>query len=51
MDYSDILIQLDQHITLYRKAVLKKKLDFAQVHSRYILELAAELLVATKGME
>lgn len=51
MDYSDILIQLDQHMTLYRKAVLKHELDFAQVHSRFILELAAELLVATKGMK
>jgi hypothetical protein len=51
MDYSEILIQLDQHTKLYLKAILKQELDFAQVHSRFILELAAELLVATKGMK
>jgi hypothetical protein len=51
MDYSEILIQLDQHTSLYRKAVLKNQFDIAQVHSRFMLELAAELLVATKGMK
>jgi hypothetical protein len=51
MDYSEILIQLDQHTKLYLKAILKQELDIAQVHSRFLLELAAELLVATKGMK
>lgn len=51
MDYSEILIRLDQHINLYRKAVQKKQLDVAQVYAKAIHELAADLLFATRGMK
>lgn len=50
MDYSEMLIRLDQHMNLYRKAVLKKQFDVAREQAKIIHELAADLLFATRGM-
>ena len=50
MDYSDILIRLDQHMSLYRKAVLKKQFEVAREQAKLISELAADLLFVTRGM-
>lgn len=50
MDYSDILIRLDQHMNLYRKAILNKDFAAAREQARLIHERAADLLFLTRGM-
>lgn len=50
MDYSEILIRLDQHMVLYRKAVLKKQFDVAREQAKLINDLSQDLLFLTRGM-
>lgn len=51
MDYSEILIRLDQHMNVYRHAVLKKQINIASEYAKSIQELAEALVAATKGMK
>ena len=50
MDYSELLILIDQHMNLYRKAVLKKQFDVAREQAKAISDLAQDLLFLTRGM-
>jgi hypothetical protein len=50
MDYSELLILIDQHMNLYRKAVLKKQFDAARDQAKIINELTQDLLFLTRGM-
>ena len=51
MDYREILMHIEQNMTLYVKAVLKKEFGIAQVYAKAINELTADLLFLTRGMK
>ena len=51
MDYSEILIRMNQRMKEYQKSVNKKDLQEAKLHAAVILELADELLFATRAMK
>ena len=51
MDYSEIFIRLHQRLKEYQKSVNKKDIAEAKLHAAVILELADELLFATRAMK
>jgi len=51
MDYSELLIRMDQRLKQYHEAVNKKDLAAAKTIAAVLLELADELLFITRGMK
>ena len=51
MDYSELIIRLNQRLKSYQDAVNKKDLPEAKLHAAVILELADELLFVTRAMK
>jgi len=51
MDYSEILIRMDQRLQLYHQLVNKKDFEKAKVTAIKLMELASELLSVTREMK
>ena len=51
MDYSELLIRMNQRLKQYRDAINKKDLVTAKRMAAILLELADELLFVTRAMK
>jgi hypothetical protein len=51
MDYSEIIIRMNQRLRSYNEAVNQKNLPEAKLHAAVLLELADELLFVTRSMK
>ena len=51
MDYSELVIRMNQRLREYNEAVNKKDLAAAKTIAAVLLELADELLFITRGMK
>jgi hypothetical protein len=51
MDYSELVIRMNQRLREYNDAVNKKDLAAAKTIAAVLLELADELLFITRGMK
>jgi hypothetical protein len=51
MDYSELLIRMDQRLKLYHEAVNKKDIAAAKLNAAVIFEMADELLFITRAMK
>ena len=51
MDYSEIVIRMNQRLKGYLESVNKKDFPEAKLHAAVLLELADELLFMTRGMK
>jgi hypothetical protein len=51
MDYSLIMIRIEQNLKLYQKAILAHNLAAAKTHAAVIVQLSEELLFVTRSMK
>ena len=51
MDYSEIVIRMNQRLKGYLESVNQKDFPEAKLHAAVLLELADELLFMTRGMK
>lgn len=50
MDYSLIMIRIEQNLKFYQKAILDHDLAAAKTHAAVIVQLSEELLFVTRSM-
>lgn len=51
MDYSLIMIRMDQYLKRYQKAILAHDLAAAKTYAAVIVQLSEELLFVTRSMK
>jgi hypothetical protein len=51
MDYSLIMIRIEQYLKFYQKAILDHDLAAAKTHAAVIVQLSEELLFVTRSMK
>ena len=51
MDYSLIMIRIEQNLKLYQKSLLENDIAQAKTHAAVLIELAENLLFVTRGMK
>jgi hypothetical protein len=51
MDYSLIMIRMDQNLKLYQKSLLAHDVAQAKTYAAVLVELAENLLSVTRGMK
>lgn len=51
MDYSLIIIRIEQYLKLYQKSLLHNDIPQAKTHAAVLVELAENLLAVTRGMK
>jgi len=51
MDYSLIMIRIEQNLKMYQKAILNHNIAEAKTYAAVIVELSEELLFVTRSMK
>jgi len=51
MDYSLIMIRIEQNLKMYQKSILDHDLTKAKTHAAVIVELSEMLLLVTRSMK